>query len=76
MWPTLSLCLLSLVLTSEWVSGDRQRLHHKSSSEGPKERRIDKMPPCVHDEVLYVQCVVMMRVRALVNYSTRSSQQS
>ena len=59
MWSALSFCLLALVLTSEWVSGEHQRLHHDSADhEGPtKERRIDKMPPCVHDEVLYVQYV-------------------
>ncbi|XP_065916878.1 uncharacterized protein [Dysidea avara] len=53
MWSALSFCLLALVLTSEWVSGEHQRLHHDSADhEGPtKERRIDKMPPCVHDEI-------------------------
>jgi len=56
MWSTISFCLFSLVLTGEWVSG---RLHLINSTEGPKERRIDKMPPCVHDEVLYIRYVVI-----------------
>ena len=48
-------CLLMLVLTSECVRGERQQFHPKLQPvpEGPKEERIDKMPPCVHDEVLY-----------------------
>ena len=55
-------CLLMLVLTSECVRGERQQFRSKLPrySEGPKERRIDKIPPCVHDEVLY--CISCMGV--------------
>ena len=57
MWRTLSaFCLFSLVLTCEWVSGERQqfRLKHSEGNAEPKERKFDKMPPCIHDEVLCV----------------------
>jgi len=53
MWCTLSLCLFSLILTSECVNGERverQQLLHKDSEvkTGSKEQR---MPLCTHDEV-------------------------
>jgi len=49
-------CLLMLALTSECVRGERQQFHPKLP-EGPKEERIDKIPPCVHDEVLHLLCI-------------------
>jgi len=50
---TISFHLLSLVLTIAWVNGE----HHVEEAEdqfvGPIQRKIrDKIPPCVHDEVL------------------------
>jgi len=53
----ISLYLLSLILSIQWsVNGERQfRLKEtKDQSVGPKVKIRDKMPPCVHDEVLYM----------------------
>ena len=60
MWR--AFCLLMLVLTSECVRGEREQFRSKlpRDSEGPKEQRIEKIPPCVHDEVLY--CISCMGV--------------